>query len=91
MLTFEQAKEIGIEACIDKIGREYVRKYKDTSCPAYADMDEYAYCFLGVDNTPGRYDTSHITLDSKSKFPVVARCTVNYKDGEINFLECTLP
>ncbi len=51
MLTFEEAKKIGLNACVDRLGRDFVMKYRDTSCPAYADMEDHAYCFIGVDNS----------------------------------------
>ena len=31
MLTYEKAKKIGIDACIDKLGREFVMSHKDTA------------------------------------------------------------
>ena len=37
MLTYEQAKKIGQEACIDRLGRDFVMKYRDTSCPAFSE------------------------------------------------------
>ncbi len=91
MLTFEEAKKIGIDACVDQIGREFFMKYKDTSCPAYADMEDHAYCFVGVDNTNERYDSVPLMLTSSNKFPYMASCNVRYSDGRIEFLECRLP
>ena len=91
MLTYEQAKKIGQEACIDRLGRDFVMKYRDTSCPAFSDMGDYADCFVGVDNTENRYDFSNVTLDSSSKFPYSANCTVRYEDGKVEFLECVVP
>ena len=94
MLTYEQAKEIGREACIDRLGREFVMQYRDTSCPAYADMDDHAYCFVGVDNSEGRYGEGVPALtnsSSGSTWPYSARCNVRYSDGKIEFLECVVP
>ncbi len=95
MLTFEEAKKIGLDACVDRIGRDFVMKYRDTTCPAYADMDDHAYCFIGVDNSDSRYDEGSLVLDggsdSRSTWPYSARCNVSYRDGTIEFLECVLP
>lgn len=43
MITYEKAVEMGIDACIDKIGRDFVTKYKDTSSSAYGDRGDHAY------------------------------------------------
>lgn len=91
MLTFEEAKKIGVDACVELLGRDFVNKYKDSSCPAYADMEEYAFCFLGVDNSPSRNDMQGVKLTSSDSFPFVARCTVKYSDGSVNYLDCVLP
>ena len=48
MLTFEEAKKIGIKACADKLGIDFVRKYEDRSCVAYGDEEDHAFCFVGV-------------------------------------------
>ena len=91
MLTYEQAKEIGKEACIDRLGRDFVMKYRDTACPAFSDLDDRAYCFVGVDNSDDRYDYSNVTLDSTSKWPFSVECTVKYDNGAIEFLDCVVP
>ena len=92
MLTFEEAKRIGLDACVNRLGREFVMKYKDTSCPAYGDMDDRVFCFLGVDNSESRYvNDDKLVLDGGSSWPYSARCTVKYNDGTVDFLECKLP
>lgn len=91
MLTYEEARKIGVEACVDRIGRDFVNKYWNSSCPAYADMEDYAYCFLGVDDSDGRNDTDNAKLTSGDHFPYIARCNVRYSDGNIEFLDCVLP
>mgnify|MGYP007069905044 CR=1 FL=1 len=73
MLTFEQAKKIGVDACIEKLGRDFVNQFKDTSCDAYADMKDYAYCFVGVDNRENRYGEGVPALTSTNTFPYIAR------------------
>ncbi len=91
MLTFEEAKRIGVDACIERLGRDFVNRYKDSSCSAYADMEEYAYCFLGVDNSPDRNDMRNVRLTENDSFPYIARCTVRYRDGNIDYLDCVSP
>ena len=91
MLTFEQAKKIGLDACIDRLGRDFYMKYRDTSSPGYGDMEDRAYCFLGVDNSDNRYDPVPLVLTSKHPFPYIVSCTVRYSDGEIEFLQYVTP
>ena len=91
MITYEKAREMGINACIDKLGRDFVMKYRETSSSAYGDRGDYAYCFVGVSDQPEMKQDNGLVLTSDSKFPYVARCTVSYIDGEITFLDCVLP
>lgn len=92
MLTYEEAREIGLNACIERLGRDFVNRFKDTSCDAYADMEDHAYCFVGVDNRDGRYGDGGVPiLNSTNSFPFVARCNVRYSDGNISFFDCILP
>lgn len=91
MLTFEQAKKIGVDACIDHLGRDFVNRFKDTACDAYADMEDHAYCFVGVDDRDTRYGEGVPTLTSTDSFPYIARCNVRYSDGDISFFDCVLP
>lgn len=91
MITYEKARKIGVDACIDKLGREFVMKYKDRSSSAYGDRGDHAYCFVGVDNSIEDHENSQLILTSNNGFPFRASCNVRYKDGEIEFLECILP
>ena len=96
MLTYEEARNVGINACLDRIGRDFVKKYRDSSCSAYGDIDrEYVYCFVGVSDRPRkkRNEGDPIVLSSapEDQFPYMASCLVNYSDGEIEFKKCILP
>ena len=91
MLKKKKKKKIGLDACIEQLGREFVMKYRDTSCPAYADMEDHAYCFVGVDNTDERFNSVPLVLTASNQFPFMASCNVRYSDGKIEFLECVLP
>ena len=94
MLTFEEAKKIGTLACLDKLGREFVRKHRDTACSAYGDEDDHAFCFIGVDTEPDSpWTGGPLVLDDSpnQKFPYSASCNVAYSDGKVTFLDCSLP
>lgn len=52
MLTFEEARKIGLDACAEKLGRNFVRKYAGTSSTAYGDAEDHVYCFIGVSDQP---------------------------------------
>ena len=91
MITYEKARKIGIDACIEKLGRDFVMKYKDTSSSAYGDRGDHVYCFVGVSDQPAPQMKDELILTSDSQFPYIARCTVSYVDGQITFLECILP
>ena len=94
MLTFEEAKKIGIRACVDKLGYDFVKKYEATACSAYGDDGDHASCFVGVSTEPDTpWNGGPLILDDspESKFPYSASCNVAYADGTVTFLECTLP
>lgn len=94
MLTFDEAKKVGIKACVDKLGTEFVRKYEETACTAYGDEEDHAFCFVGVNPEPVKpWTGNHLVLDDTpgTKFPYSASCNVAYADGKVSFLECTLP
>ena len=85
MLTFEEARKIGLDACAEKLGREFVRKHAKTSSTAYGDAEDYAYCFIGVSDQPSK------PYREGDKIPYMASCNVWYDTGKIDFLECILP
>ena len=93
MLTFEQAKEIGMNACIERLGRDFVEQYRDSSCPGYGNMEDRVYCSLGVDNSEDRndYENVPLILTSNNPFPYRVSCTVRYEDGKIEFIEYATP
>ena len=94
MLTFEDAKKIGIDACAEKIGRSFIREYADTSSTGYGDAEDHAFCYIGVDNRKRNiHHDEEIVLDDSndSKWPFIAKCNVWYNDGRIEFFDCKLP
>ena len=94
MLTFEEAKRIGIRACVDKLGYDFVKKYEDTACSAYGDEGDHASCFVGVTTEPEKpWTGGALVLDDspKSKYPYSASCKVAYADGSISGMTLVTP
>lgn len=96
MLTVNEAKMLGRDACIDKLGREFVEKHKETSVAAYGDFrDEgIVFCYIGVSDKPlaDTYSGSLVLSEEKSrKMPYGVSCNVHLENGDIEFLECSLP
>lgn len=92
MLTTEAARKIGINACIDKLGRDFVQAHRDSSTSAYGESEDGVFCFVGVDDAPvfPEFDGT-LVLDSVSPFPYRVSCNVALEDGSLSFLECILP
>ena len=94
MLTVEAARKIGIDACIDKIGRDFVRANKDSAVFAWGggEAENSVYCYVGVDDKPIPPNPPGVLiLDNTSKFPYSASCFASRTDGAIKFIECVLP
>ena len=95
MLTVSEAKNIGIKACIEKIGYDFCKKHADNSTSGYSEEDGYVNCFVGVDDSPAKsYDISTIdslVLTSGTKWPYAARCNVSLSDGNVEFFELRKP
>ena len=43
MLTYETARKIGIDACIEKLGREFVTKHQKTSSSSFGDRGDHVF------------------------------------------------
>lgn len=89
MLTVDVARKIGLNACIDKLGRDSVLAHKDTSTSAYGETDDAVFCFVGVDTHSRPY--GRLVLDNHSKFPYRVSCHVNLATGTTEFVECVIP
>ena len=93
MLTVEVAREIGIRACVDKIGPEFCKKYSDTVVCAYGEREGVMECYVGVDDRPEpeEKETGYLLIDDTDFSPYYASCNVNMEDGSVEFTECCLP
>lgn len=92
MLTIKEAARIGINACIDKLGRDFVLANQDNGTSAYGESDTGVFCFVGVDDKPWvPEDSDTLILGSISKFPYRTSCSVCLVDGTTKFIECVLP
>ena len=89
MITVEEAKKIGIQACIKKLGKEFVKENAGHSSAGYGKRQDSVFCFVGVDNERNNHSRGLI-LDS-IKFPYRVSCEVSLIDGSISFLECIVP
>ena len=90
MITFEEAKKIGIDACVEKIGNTLVETNKERATFGCGQHGEAVFCFVGVD-TENRDLSQGLLLDSTSKFPYMASCNVSLIDGTVEFLDCVVP
>ena len=92
MLSVEAAKKIGINACIEKLGREFVLAHKEYATSAYGESDDGVFCFVGVDDGCKSQNSDRVLiLDSHSEFPYRASCNISLADGTTRFIECVLP
>lgn len=92
MLTIKEAARIGINACIDKLGRDFVLANRGNGASAYGENDGIVFCFVGVDDKPWVDESSDaLVLDNTSQFPYRASCNVYLTDGTMKFIECVLP
>lgn len=95
LLSVDEAKEKGINACVDKIGRDFCRAHNDNSVSVWGDRDEYVYCFVGVNPEPGpecdinKVDT--LELVDGNNWTYYAICNVFVEDGHIEYRDCNIP
>lgn len=95
MLTLEEAKKIGIRACIDKIGYDFCKQHEDNATSAYGKIDGKMQCFVGVSDEPAPdcdiSKVDELVLTSGYQWPYAARCNVDLETGEIEFIEHRVP
>ena len=96
MLTVKEAKSIGRDACVDRLGRDFVEKYKENSVAAYGDFSDegIVFCYVGISDKPLEdiYSGRLVLSESQDgKMPFGVSCNVQLEDGKIEYLECKLP
>ena len=85
MLTVKEAARLGIDFCIDTLGR-------GNGTSAYGECDDGVFCFVGVDDKPLKIEPNEsLLLDSKSIFPYRVSCNACLVDGHTDLVECVLP
>ena len=89
MINPDRAKRVGINACIEKLGREFVEAHRDAVIYAYGMNQDVMYCFVGVDDKPQK-GTEKLMLDSVSKWPYRVSCNVDLETEAITFIECVV-
>lgn len=78
--------EIGKEACIERIGREFVDLHRDTACFSTQEMDDRTvFCFLGIDL---HADDRKACLTNEKNWDVYASCYV--RDGVVEMSDCSV-
>jgi hypothetical protein len=90
-LDVETARQIGINACVEKLGRDFVEKYKETSTCAYGESEDGMFCFVGVDDVEKNGCDYALVLDSTSRFPYSASCVVSLENGAVTWREVVVP
>lgn len=95
MLSVQEARKIGIRACIDKIGYDFCKNHADNAVSAYGKENGAVECFVGVSDSPApECDINNVTeliLTSASKWPYYARCMVNLKTEKVVFVNYKTP
>lgn len=88
----ESAKKIGRDACIEKLGYEFVKQHKENTVFACGLHDEEMFCFVGVNNEEFvSAKTENLVLDSTSQWQYRVSCFVSLKNGAVRFKECIVP
>ncbi len=96
MLTMDDARRNGLNACAEKIGKDFLRTHQENSTMACSEMDDVVVsCFVGVNDQPAQLENidsvTEMVLTSYRNWPYFASCKVNRTDGTISFTECKLP
>lgn len=81
MLSFDEIQNIGRNACINAIGREFYEQYKQWSAMGGGNHRCEHICYVAVSDKPLPQD------GSQRKWTRLARCKVNAETGEVYALE----
>ena len=93
MLTFEEARRKGINACMDAIGREFVEEavsfYSNTGC---VEDENSVFCVLAVDDSlHDSFETEDEEDVSEDDYKYTASCVVSMENGEVTFIKRRVP
>ena len=91
MLDLETARMIALNACLDKLGRDFVFENRDYATSGFGESEYGVFCFIGVDIIKESNKKCTLLLDSCSQFTYRASCHVNFLDGIPTFIECVVP
>lgn len=92
MLSKNEAKKIGINACINKIDPTFFQKYKQNACASWGEYNEKMFCSIGIDSKPCILEKKPSKLIlTEDGFQYMVSCEVNMTDGSIEYLECITP
>lgn len=95
MLTAEEAKKIGIRACIDKIGYDFCKQHEDNAVCSYGEENGKMTCYVGIDDKPEQgYELENMTsivLDDAKYMPYYAYCEVDMQNGTVNITDFCVP
>ena len=89
MISVAKARKIGINACIDRIGRDICRKHADNSTSAYGRNGDVVSCFVGVNDEPAPKinlaEVTRLVLSDHKGWKYAAACDVSLQDGSVQF------
>ena len=89
MISVSKARKIGINACIDRIGREICKNHADNSTSAYGRNGDVVSCFVGVNDEPAPQinldEVSTLVLSDLKGWKYAAACDVSLQDGSVHF------
>lgn len=88
MLSIKKAQKIGFNRCVDMIGREFVKKYKETACAWYETSGNEISVGVGV--TDEAFSSKIVRLSEKP-YKYRAIVAVNRNTGVIEEKECIIP
>ncbi len=92
MLTVETAKKLGINACIDELGRSFVDAHEEMSTYGYGETEDGVYCVVCVDDSPlPELEPGVLQLDGGQPPKYRASCIVNLESGALTFMEVVRP
>lgn len=81
-------KQIGFDALVDAIGRDFVREHKEGAIFSCGEEERGLHCFIGIDLHP---ETAPLCLSVRmDEWDIYASCYV-LENGSVIMGECRLP